>query len=209
MLYGGAAPGGASRRAGTPARTRSAGTGQRPPVRIRRIRDRDLPRFRALRLRSLAHDPMAFGSTHARELAFPADVWTQRVHRAAVASDQSIWLAETPNRQLAGMVGMFPHEGSLHVFGMWVDPRFRGHGVGGRLLDRLLRWAGEARPRATLRLSVNPAQTAAVQLYRARGFAETGVTEPLPHTPTVRMVELARVPRRKPPTRRPRKRSRP
>ena len=67
--------------------------------------------------------------------------------------------------------------GWLHVVAMWVDPAWRGHGIGRRLLDRVVQWAGERGLRCHLDVALG--NDAARSLYEAYGFVATGETEPL------------------------------
>jgi len=52
---------------------------------IRRIRADEGLRLKALRLRALADSPMAFGSTLAREQAYPDALWHERAATGAGA----------------------------------------------------------------------------------------------------------------------------
>ena len=169
----------------------------RPAVatRIRRLRESDLEEYRTLRLRSLREDPLAFGSTLAREQAFEPSHWVDRVRQGASGTREGVWVAEGPGGALIGMIGAFPKDGTIHVFGMWVEPDMRQNGLGGKLLDALLDWASTEDPAADVMLSVNPSQLAAVRLYLSRGFQPTGVVEPLGHTPGAVVHEMRRPPK--------------
>ncbi|EQD62868.1 GCN5-related N-acetyltransferase domain protein, partial [mine drainage metagenome] len=155
----------------------------RSDVVVRRLRSDEVREFRWIRLRSLATDAMAFGSTYAREAAFLAAVWEERARDGATAADRGYWVAVAPDEQFVGLVGAIPQPPELVVVAMWVAPSHRRHGIAGRLLDALLDWADTVRPGGRVHLSVNPAQLAAVRLYESRGFVRTGATEPLPHAP--------------------------
>ncbi len=165
-----------------------------PTATVRRIVDQDRDRYRTLRLQALRSDPLAFGSTWSRESTYSELLWTERTHHAATSTEAATWLAEIPGGDLVGMAGVFWEKSSYVVWGMWVDPRHRGTGIGGRLLDEVLRWTELARPGAVVRLSVNPTQEAAVRLYLDRGFRRTGKVESLAHTPGAVAEEMARRP---------------
>jgi ribosomal protein S18 acetylase RimI-like enzyme len=168
-----------------------SGAPRGPPLAtIRRVLDSDLAACRALRLAALSTDPLAFGSTLERERNFDESTWVDRVHRGATSPNESTWVAEGPDGRLVGMIGVFPKEEKFHVVAMWVAPDHRGRGVGGQLLDGLLRWIVTSDPRATVLLSVNPSQLPAVRLYLSRGFRPTGIVEPLGHTPGVVLHEM-------------------
>jgi ribosomal protein S18 acetylase RimI-like enzyme len=145
-----------------------------------------------LRLRALATDPLAFGSTLSRELAFTEAQWDERLRTPVDSPDQALWVATVDPPVLVGMVGLFMAESRVHVYAMWVEPSHRRTGIGGALLDALLSWAAQQKPTWPVVLSVNPSQGEAVKLYHSRGFHATGVVEPLPHTPGAVVHEMIR-----------------
>ncbi len=136
---------------------------------LRPVAEDDWEVWRDLRHRVLATDPDAFGSTLARERAFTEGDWRRRVGR-----DQAIvaWLAGRP----VGMGACVREDtGSWSVVAMWVDPAVRGHGIGRRVLERLLEVVP---PDVEVQLWVadgNPAR----RLYAKAGFVGTGETAPL------------------------------
>jgi ribosomal protein S18 acetylase RimI-like enzyme len=161
-----------------------------PPIRIRRIVESEREALRALRLRSLATDPMSFGSTLEKESRDDDAKWTDWAGRGATSPDMAILVAEQENGTLVGMVGAFLHEQVMHLWGMWVDPGHRHLGLGGKLLDEILVWGETFHPTSEIRLSVVPSASSAARLYRSRGFVPTGKVEPLPHTPSVVSHEM-------------------
>ncbi len=165
------------------------------PYVVRRLRADEAREFRWIRLRSLADDPLAFGSTYAREAAFPAELWVERTREGAMGTDRSTWVAADPAGRLVGLVGSIPGPEGPVVVAMRVEPAARRQGIAGRLLDAVLAWADRTDPDRPIRLSVNPAQLSAVRLYESRGFVRTGETEPLAHTPAVRVDVMVRPPR--------------
>jgi ribosomal protein S18 acetylase RimI-like enzyme len=143
-----------------------------------------------LRLRSLRSDPAAFGSTLAEELAFDAGRWKERAERAATALTVAQWVAEGGSGRLIGTTVIVEVEKVVHIFAMWVDPEFRGQGIGGSLLDAALEWGRSAFPGKSVVLEVNPQQTAAVRLYESRGFQATATYRPLGHTTGQQVREM-------------------
>jgi ribosomal protein S18 acetylase RimI-like enzyme len=61
---------------------------------------------------------------------------------------------------------------------MWVDPSVRGEGIGRRLVDEVLRWAGTT-GFAPIRLRLTVSNDAAIRLYERCGFLDSGDREPL------------------------------
>ena len=151
----------------------------RDRVTLRRARAEEWEALRDLRLESLKTDPLAFGSTLARELAYPEARWRETAAEGAEATDSSTWVAEGADGRLVGMIVAARVEGKDHLFAMWVAPRVRHQGVGARLLDAALTWMWARDPASIVRLAVNPRQEAAIALYRSRGFRPTGVRQAL------------------------------
>jgi len=170
------------------------GSDMDPTVTVRRLRESDWEAFKLLRLRGLASDPNAFASTWAEESHLDDLKWIDWVNRGATSTSEAIWVAERTDRSLVGMIGVFSKDHSFYVWGMWVEPTQRGRGIGGGLLDTLLRWVGTTSPSTEVRLSVAPSQVSAVRLYRSRGFVSTGVVEALEHTPGSVCHEMLRRP---------------
>jgi len=178
-------------------RSRSSGRG---PVEIRRVRPDEWNAHRELRLKALAVDPLAFGSTLAREETFADELWKERTVRGAESKDSALFVADAGSEGLVGMVVVTLLEGRGHVFAMWVAPGRRREGIGGRLLDAGLNWFRARTSEGLLHLDVNPRQGDAVRLYENRGFRRTGSSSPLGHTDgemTISMVlDLSRASRK-------------
>jgi ribosomal protein S18 acetylase RimI-like enzyme len=75
---------------------------------------------------------------------------------------------------VVGNLGIYAqHRQSVGSLGMMVARQHRGQGIGGRLLDDSLRWARESGLHK-VDLEVWPHNTAAIALYRSRGFTIEG-----------------------------------
>jgi [ribosomal protein S18]-alanine N-acetyltransferase len=91
-------------------------------------------------------------------------VWRVWVERALV-------FCAVENGTVLGAVLAFPCiDGSIWLHKVFVSRDCRGRGVGGRLFDAL--FAEIDARRAVLRLTVDPANGAAVHLYEKKGFSE-------------------------------------
>jgi len=148
---------------------------------VRRIRPEDASTFRRLRLSALATDPLAFGSTSAREEAYPEIHWTEWTIRDSEGEGEAIFLVSEGDAAAHGMVGAFSKDGEKHLWGMWVVPERRGSGSGAALLRAVLAWCEAVSPELPVRLEVNPTQRAAIRLYQQAGFRATGEIHPLGH----------------------------
>jgi ribosomal protein S18 acetylase RimI-like enzyme len=148
-------------------------------VRIIRAGEADWRLARAVRLRSLAADPSAFGSTLERELAFPAELWQDRLRTSA-------WFLALPDQAGSAAAPVEPvgvalirslagENADYEVNAMWVQPELRGQRIGETLLQAALATATGR----SVRLWVTTGNDAAAGLYARRGFRPTGRTEPL------------------------------
>ena len=128
--------------------------------------------WRRVRLRALQQEPTTFGSTYEREAGF-----TESDFRVRLAGSGVAMLALAGNEPVGMGAGLRDVEGWLLVVSMWVDPGWRGHGVGRRVLDELITWAGHRDLRVHLDVTLDNAPARA--FYERRGFVGTGRTEPL------------------------------
>jgi len=163
---------------------------------IRRIRPDEGPSLRALRLRALTDAPMAFGSTLAREQAFPDTVWRERAERGASGEDRVTFVVEHDGRWLGIVTGLVrdpdvPDDPRPALVAMFVAPEARGRGIGAALVDAVVGWA-LARQASGLTLWVTASNTAALALYERCGFRPTGECRPLEHSHAVDSIRMAR-----------------
>jgi GNAT superfamily N-acetyltransferase len=129
---------------------------------------------------------MAFGSTFAREDAFPESVWHERAAGGASGTDRATFIAEE-GVQWVGLVTGLAHdpENRGHapmLVGMFVDRAKRGKGVGKELVKAVVAWA-RSQGATSLYLWVTATNSPAIALYERSGFARTVETQPLPHSP--------------------------
>jgi GNAT superfamily N-acetyltransferase len=124
-------------------------------------------RLRELRLLSLGTDPDAFGSTHAYELEYPAERWTQWAADSEDETSQRTFVAATDPDEWLGMalVRLEADEpATAALFAMWVARQARGQGVATLLCDAGAAWAAELGCR-DLRLWVVVANDSARRAY--------------------------------------------
>ncbi len=130
----------------------------------------DWERFRLLRLASLGDAPDAFYSTLA-EWSGEGDTeerWRTRLN------DVPLNLVATVQGIDAGIVSALVNEdGDAELISMWVSPRFRGQGVGDRLVGKVVGWA-RAQGLAGVTLGVKADNQSAIRLYKRNGFVDSG-----------------------------------
>lgn len=170
-----------------------------PGVTIRRLRAHDWPAYRAVRLRSLADAPYAFGSSLALEESWRPELWMARLTAAETSGRDCPLIAEDANANAnantagdAGAANEAPaaplglvyakcdaeQAGVVNLFQMWVAPEARGRGVALALLQASIDWARSIGAQRVC-LGVVCGNDAAARLYQRAGFRDVGAPEPL------------------------------
>ncbi len=162
-------------------------------INVRRLNEGEWSRFMAIRLRALEADPNAFGSTLAKESAYDDELWIERAKKYATSVNDGVWVAVSAD-MFVGTAGIFFDDQIFHMWGVWVEPSFRGKHIGSKLVDTAISWVKSRKVQGDILLDVNPVQTTAVELYRSRGFALTGVVEKLSHSPGQKITEMRLIP---------------
>jgi GNAT superfamily N-acetyltransferase len=148
-------------------------------MRITPVTADDAERLREIRLRALADDPHAFCATLESEVAKPAAWWEEKAARSEAGDSERIFVAHGENGWCGMAAAYTPEDGNVPVlWGMWVAPQARGHGVGRGLVEAVADWAREnGAPR--LDLSVIEGNAPAEALFEATGFRATGERQPI------------------------------
>ncbi len=110
---------------------------------------------------------------HAIERASFGDPWSEASFRTLVAERRAIILVAVRDDVLVGYAIAWHYEDEAELANIAVTPSALRTGVGGALLDDLLR-ALDARGVLTVHLEVRAGNAAARGLYGARGFAVSG-----------------------------------
>lgn len=143
---------------------------------VRGVAPSDWRRWRDLRLRALADAPDAFGQTLAEARELGDDAWM-----AVVASEPSrgVWFAEQGGVPVGtAVVRLAPDRLRSNLYAMWVAPEARRCGAARALVETARTWARD-RGACELALRVTATNLAAIALYLAAGFADTGAREEL------------------------------
>jgi ribosomal protein S18 acetylase RimI-like enzyme len=149
--------------------------------------------MRDVRLAALAEAPSAFGSSHAREVAFTEEQWRGRISQRSVtffAREESADAASA-GKAPAGLAGVYVEDGAANLVSMWVRPAARGLGAGKALVEAAAAWA-KANDFGTLFLWVTESNTSARRLYEGCGFTPTGKRQSLPSDPALPEIAMSR-----------------
>jgi ribosomal protein S18 acetylase RimI-like enzyme len=147
-------------------------------VQIRPAVPADVERLRDLRLEALAAHPQAFSMDYATAAQEPLANWVERLERYQAGANESMQVAEAGGG-LVGMAGIFrdPRPKVRHaatIFGVYVNPSWRGLRIGDRLVKATLEWA-VSHEVIYVRLGVNNTNASAIQCYLRCGFTVYGV----------------------------------
>jgi RimJ/RimL family protein N-acetyltransferase len=142
---------------------------------IRRLLPADAAAFQAVRLAALLDTPFAFASNHAEEKDVPLDAVS---HRLEARDDEAVFGAFEGD-SLVGTVGLnrehqmnLAHKG--HVWGMYVAPSARGHGLARDLMLAALAFARGVPGLSKVNLHVDAGNVPAIALYESLGFVVFG-----------------------------------
>jgi RimJ/RimL family protein N-acetyltransferase len=181
-------------------------------ITIRPVLISDTDALLRLRLEALQDSPEAFGEDYAYVAAQPYAAWQERVAHSQDNGDQIIFVAANPVGPIAdrsgaasegaGLIGMAGvnrstmrnTRHSASVWGVYVQPSWRGQGMATALVRACVDW-GRAKGLATMRLAVITANPAAIRCYENCGFRSCGV-DPMAFFVNGRFYDLMRMTRR-------------
>ncbi len=143
---------------------------------LRLLTPEDAAAFQALRLRGLQECPEAFASSYEEEAStLPAEIERRlepKADSAIVGAFQHGELVGLSGVQREGMAKL-AHK--AFIWGVYVAPQARGHGVGTRVVSHALNYASETLGVKQVNLGVNTRNTAAIELYKKLGFVQYGL----------------------------------
>jgi ribosomal-protein-alanine N-acetyltransferase len=120
----------------------------------------------AASIRAMTHDDIAqVSDIERRSYDFP---WSHGVFRDCLFAGYECVVIER-DRLVCGYGILSVAAGEAHILNLCVDPNFRKHGFGERILNEILVRASRAEVREIF-LEVRPSNEAALALYRKKGF---------------------------------------
>jgi ribosomal protein S18 acetylase RimI-like enzyme len=131
--------------------------------------------FKEIRLAALKGEPQAFGSSYAKNVAYPDSVWQERLRDCE--NKKGICLFAKLEGKIVGMVmggrtDEDKHAHLSHIWGTYVDSKARGKGVGKELMQKVIEELGKDADVQKIRVGVNAEQKPAIKLYESFGFKQ-------------------------------------
>jgi GNAT superfamily N-acetyltransferase len=140
---------------------------------VRRLTPDSWRTYQEVRLAALREAPYAFGSTWEQEVGLDEEGWRERL------SERAQFVAISDEVVVGTAGGASSDDGrTAHLVAMWVDPRWRGQGVGDHLVKVVLDWARTSGSEE-VRLWVADGNREAERLYTRNGFARTAAVQPI------------------------------
>ena len=119
-----------------------------------------------IRIRAMKHDDLPHVSDiERRSYDFP---WSHGVFRDCLLAGYLCTVLER-NDDVAGYSILSVAAGEAHILNLCIDPSYRSHGYGEKLLDDILFRARTASVREIF-LEVRPSNAHAIALYKKKGF---------------------------------------
>ncbi len=141
---------------------------------IRLLEPSEAEAFRDLRLEALATSPEAFGSSYEEEARLPLESFRNRIP----ASGPNAIFGAYAQERLVGVAGFVvnnrmksSHKGLM--WGVYVKPEWRGHGLGKRLVEHVI--ARASRHVIVLEAAVGLTNEGARRTYHGLGFKPYGI----------------------------------
>ncbi|HPE70289.1 MAG TPA: GNAT family N-acetyltransferase [Thermotogota bacterium] len=153
---------------------------QTDPWTIRPLLREEWELYKDVRLRALKESPDAFRSVFSREKKRSDPDWKETYAREVSSGNAFFLVAMVGKRSVGlGLARVDPdksRKGFLHS--VWVDPEFRGRGMGRAMMHMALEWL-KGRGVEQVQLSVTLRDSPAMRLYRSLGFHPVGEAEAL------------------------------
>lgn len=147
---------------------------------IKVLSESDWHEYKLIRLKSLLDSPDSFGSTHKQEVSLTDEKWRSRLSGSLI-NGSLLTVAAIVEKTYIGLLSGVINESNVsnaHLYQMWVDPQYRGMGVGTALVKNVRTWSSSNRAKKMI-LSVTTTNEHAISLYQSIGFEPVGALEPL------------------------------
>lgn len=130
--------------------------------------------YKNLWLEALTNDPKAFANSYEKLSARTEEEWQEKATKYSGGTKEKVFIATSEGKAI-GMMGFFEKsEGIANIFGVYVNPQYRGKGVSNVLMEVILKSLKQGSDFSKIELTVNKDQLAAVGFYKRHGFEIIG-----------------------------------
>ncbi|MFH1089825.1 MAG: GNAT family N-acetyltransferase [Candidatus Uhrbacteria bacterium] len=140
-------------------------------IKIDQILPEDWQKYKALWLEALTDSPQAFGFSYDELTNRTDEEWQEKIRKNLAEGSKSRMFIAKDGEKFIGMMGFFEkRENITNVFGVYVNPQFRGKKISDKLMEAVLNSLKQELDFSEVELTVNKNQTAAVEFYKRYGF---------------------------------------
>jgi len=142
---------------------------------------KDWQKFKEIRLEALKTNPTAFSNTYEDIAKYPDEKW-QKQMKQSEKKDENYFLFAFDGDKVIGMNGAYWTNKPVtkhiaEVFGVFVNPAYRGQGIGKRLMDEIITEIKKNPQFKKIKLGVNAENIQALKLYLSCGLKVVGRLE--------------------------------
>jgi ribosomal protein S18 acetylase RimI-like enzyme len=139
---------------------------------VEQIPPEDWQKYKALWLEALTNSPQAFGFSYDELASRTDEEWQEKIRKNLVEGSKSRMFIAKDGDNFIGMMGFFEKRvGVANIFGVYVNPQYRGKKVGDKLMEAILNSLKQELNFSEVELTVNKDQAAAVEFYKRQGFS--------------------------------------
>lgn len=154
-------------------------SGDAHPITVERVTVDRFPRYWALRLRALREHPDAFGQPIEEAEQLPPEGAEAQFRSWWDGGDNRTFGAYAPDGAPLGMIGVAretraKNRHRVSIWGVYVVPEARGHGLSGKLLDHALAYARTIPGVLQVHLTAASHNRVAIRAYERTGFVRVG-----------------------------------
>lgn len=147
-------------------------------ITISKLSIEEWSKYKALRLEALKNEPASFASSYNDNIKSPDKKWKKQLQKSHEGHESVMFFAKDGDK-LIGMIGAFWEEKQKtqhlgNIFGVYVNPKYRGKGVGKQLMTTILNYLYDMPQIEKIKLGVMTNQIPALKMYEKFGFKYVG-----------------------------------
>lgn len=151
------------------------------PIVIKSLKPDEWQKYREIRLEALKTNPLAFSNTYEDVIKFPDEKWRKQLKQSQKKAG-TFFLFAFDGDKVIGMNGVYWNNKPVtkhiaEIFGVFVNPKYRGQGIGRRLMEDIIKEIKKNPQFTKIKLGVNIKNAPAMKLYKSCGLKVVGRLE--------------------------------